>query len=64
MSETEKKIVLLKEQLEKVENKKFMNQMVDHWGDVNYSIDRECFNEITKLKAQIKELEDDLQSNG
>lgn len=64
MSEIEKQIVLLREQLEKVENKKFMNQMVDHWGDVNYSIDRECFNEITKLKAQIKELEDGIRDNG
>lgn len=58
MTEVEKRIVLLNEQLQKVERKKFMNNMVDHWSDENYSIDRECFNEITRIKAELKELED------
>jgi len=63
MSEVEKTIVLLKEELAKVERRAFENQMVDHWSNVNYDIDFECTEKICKLKAQIKELEDGLQSN-
>ena len=58
MSEVEKRIVLLNEELQKVERKKFMNNMVYHWSDENYSIDRECFNEIARIKAELKELEE------
>ena len=58
MSEVEKRIVLLNEELQKVERRRFMNNMVDHWSDENYSIDRECFNEITRIKAELKELEE------
>lgn len=53
----EQQIVLLNEQIEKLKTKKFMNQMVDHWTDANYAIDRECLEEIKKLEAELKELE-------
>ena len=53
----EQQIVLLNEQIEKLKTKRFMNQMVDHWSDDNYAIDRECLEEIKKLEAELKELE-------
>lgn len=57
LTEKEQKIVLLNEQIEHLKTRKFMNQMVDHWSDDNYAIDRECFEEIKKLEAELKELE-------
>ena len=60
MSEIEKQIVLLNEQLAKVESRKFLNSMVDRWSDDNFAIDRECFEEIEKIKSEIERLEKEI----
>jgi uncharacterized protein YbaP (TraB family) len=53
----EQQIVLLNEQIQELERKRFMNQMCDHWTDENYSLDRELTQQINKLKEQLKEYE-------
>lgn len=56
----EQQIVLLNEQIQELERKRFMNQMCDHWTDEHYSLDRELTAEIKKLKAQLAELEKEI----
>jgi len=53
----EQQIVLLNEQIQELERKRFMNQMCDHWTDEHYSLDRELTQQINKLKEQLKEYE-------
>ena len=56
----EQQIVLLNEQIQELERKRFMNQMCDHWTDENYSLDRELTGKIKELKAQLEELEKEI----
>lgn len=53
----EQQIVLLNEQIQELERKKFMNQMCDHWTDEEYSLDCELTVKIEELKTQLEELE-------
>lgn len=56
----EQQIVLLNEQIQELERKRFMNQMCDHWTDENYSLDRELADKINELKTQLEELEKEI----
>jgi len=40
----------IREEIEKLENRKFMNNMVDRWTAANYQIDRELTEQIRNLK--------------
>lgn len=40
----------IREEIEKLENRKFMNNMVDRWTTANYQIDRELTEQIRNLK--------------
>lgn len=56
----EQQIVLLNEQIQELERKRFMNQMCDHWTDEHFSIDRELTAKIKELKKQLAELEEEI----
>lgn len=38
------------------EQRKFMNQMDDHWGADEYAFDRKCSEMIAQLKKKLEEL--------
>lgn len=57
MSETEKKAVLIREEIEKLNKKRFNLAMVDHWDDECYALDKGWLNRITELENELKELE-------
>lgn len=40
----------IREQIEKLETRKFYNNMVDRWTNENYRIDKELTDQITELK--------------
>lgn len=45
----------LRKRLEAVQEKKFMNEMVDGWTSENYRLDKELKAEIRALKEQLGE---------
>lgn len=44
----------LKQQLEKLENKMFMLQMIDHWSADDYRYSNELQKQIKEVKEKIK----------
>lgn len=61
LTSKEQQIVLLNEQIQELERKRYMNQMCDHWTDEHFSLDRELPAEIKRLKTQLAELEAELE---
>lgn len=47
----------LRKRLEAVQEKKFMNEMVDGWTSENYRLDKELREEIKKIKEEIAKLD-------
>lgn len=47
------KLAELKKELEELEHKEFMVQMIDHWSAEDYRYDRELHEKIIKVKADI-----------
>lgn len=45
----------IKEKIEELENKIFMNMMIDHWTQANYERDEELNKEIIKLERMLKD---------
>lgn len=52
-----KKLSDLKERLEKLESEEFMLQMIDHWSESDYDLDRKLTKEIREVKSEIQKLE-------
>ena len=46
----------LKKELEELEHKEFMVQMIDHWSAEDYRYDRELHEKIMKVKKEIEEV--------
>ena len=46
----------LEKELEELEHKEFMVQMIDHWSSEDYRYHDELCDKIRKLKQQIKEV--------
>lgn len=40
-----------------LEERKFMNQMCDHWSADDYAFDRKCSQEIADLKKELQRME-------
>jgi len=47
----------LTKNLEAVRDRRFMNNMEDHWSDYNFKIDRECADQIRLLEKALAELD-------
>lgn len=52
-----KKLSDLKERLCKLEREEFMLQMIDHWSESDYDLDRKLTKEIREVKSEIQKLE-------
>lgn len=50
------KLIKLKKELEELEHKEFMVQMIDHWSTEDYRYDRELHEKIMKVKKEIEEV--------
>ena len=46
----------LEKQLEELEHKEFMVQMIDHWSAEDYRYDRELHEQIMKVKKEMEEI--------
>lgn len=56
VSNTIRSIEELKKELEELEHKEFMVQMIDHWSAEDYRYDRELHEKIMKVKKEIEEV--------
>ena len=50
------KLEELKKELEDLEHKEFMLQMIDHWTQEDYRYDNELHQKIMKVKKEIEEV--------
>ena len=50
------KLEELEKQLEELEHKEFMVQMIDHWSTEDFRYDRELHEQIMKVKKEIEEV--------
>ena len=46
----------LEKELEELEHKEFMVQMIDHWSVEDYRYDRELHEKIMKVKKEMEEI--------
>ena len=49
----------LEKELEELEHKEFMVQMIDHWSAEDYRYDRELHEKIMKVKKEMEEIKND-----
>lgn len=50
------RLAKLEKELEELEHKEFMVQMIDHWSTEDFRHDRELHEQIMKVKKEIEEV--------
>lgn len=50
------RLAKLEKELEELEHKEFMVQMIDHWSSEDFRYDRELHEQIMKVKKEIEEV--------